>query len=98
MATKNKLREYHIVKAKSKSSVIFTEHISDDFTTISAASPSKYVKYCWAKYGSYASTQKQNNAMNGKVFELLKLVCLEKRLHQCFCKQRLLLFQMSILM
>ena len=32
MATKNKLREYHIVKAKSKSSVIFTEHISDDFT------------------------------------------------------------------
>lgn len=35
MATKNKLREYHIVKAKSKSSVIFTEHISDDFTTIS---------------------------------------------------------------
>ena len=30
MATKNKLREYHIVKAKSKSSVIFTEHISYD--------------------------------------------------------------------
>ena len=76
MATKNKLREYHIVKAKSKSSVIFTEHISDDFTTISAASPSKYVKYCWAKYESYASTQKQNNAMNGKVFELIIETCL----------------------
>ena len=76
MATKNKLREYHIVKAKSKSSVIFTEHISDDFTTISAASPSKYVKYCWAKYESYASTQKQNNAMNGKIFELIIETCL----------------------
>ena len=40
MATKNKLREYHIVKAKSKSSVIFTEHISDEFYNNIGSKPS----------------------------------------------------------
>ena len=73
---KNKLREYKIVSGKSKSCDIFTNHISSDFMSILTSKPSEYVKYCWDKYIAYSKTQKQNNALNGKVFELIIETCL----------------------
>lgn len=73
---KSKLKECKIIKSNTKSSNIFTEHISDDFTMIKCSTPSEYVKYCWENYVKYASTKKPNNALNGKVFEIIIETCL----------------------
>lgn len=70
MANKSKLKECKIIKHETASSKIFNDYISNDFTAIRYSKPSEYVKYCWDKYCSYAKLQKQNNAMNGKIFEL----------------------------
>lgn len=76
MATKSKLREHKIIKSETASSKIFTNNISSDFTTIPYSKPSEYIKYCWDKYCAYAVTRKPNNALNGKVFELIVETCL----------------------
>lgn len=62
------LKRLGIVKSKNKGYRIFTDHIAPDFLN-NTMQPSEYVNYCWGKYLNIDVMR--NNALNGKIFEII---------------------------
>ena len=66
----------HILSSKNKTYTAFTKYISDDFSSISAATPHEYVKACWKNYKANCPRAEQKQSLNGKVFEAIIATCL----------------------
>ena len=67
----NMLLETGIVRSKTKSYNVFNACISTDFLRIPEMKPSEYVSHCWGLYKSFSLQNRQDNAMNGNIFELI---------------------------
>ena len=70
------LKKLGIVKSKSsKGYKVFTQYIEKDFLN-NTHCPSEYVRDCWKKYQE--SSVEKNNALNGKIFEIIVATALVK--------------------
>lgn len=82
------LKRLNVVKTRrTKAGKVFLEHISEDFMQ-NSMTPAEYVSDCWKKYKKYSreeriakgsdKEEKENNALNGSVFEIIIATALIK--------------------
>lgn len=64
------LKNLGIVKTRNKGYHIFVDHIAPDFIN-NTMRPSEYVNHCWNRYETSNVHDKDNNSLNGTIFELI---------------------------